>query len=629
MAALCVPIGLPGIAKGQEIAPVPINSDGDSSGKNLAKNPDFQSGLDRWIRMDSSGKLQASVEERNGCKAVKMSYEPPAEIGWPAMVQDLNLTPGKAYTMSVDIDVKNTRDGAGPYFVMEYLDATGKRLALSDGELPILKPGTWTTGTGTIRVPVAAAKMRINLILHGFGTAWFSNVMVKEYTPPDNATLAKEVNARIASKPNQHPLVGIGFEDDGYSYTKGNLQHGENEASLALREERIRWLKPGFVRMFVWMGEWLPAGFFKTTTPAAYLWESDFMISKIRTLQQYQALGTQVDITGVAWGGPGYLGPMWQDPARVARVYADLLEYLVKTRGLTCIRHFTLSNEPNVAFGAEGGTFADFVAIHRLLKQELAARKLDVSLIGSDDANDPTWFAKCVESEPSGNSVGVFSSHTYLKQYELNPAASANFFKVRMDVLARLSPEKPLIVGEFGFMSEEATAISNPLMKTYDYALHTTDFMLQGLSNGVSGFSIWVLHQVYYPSAATSEAVPLMSFGMWDYKATPGSVHPVYHAMANFTRSTASGDAVTPVTIDGEFVRACIVGKTLLWVNLRTTPVTFNATGFTPTENTTYSEKTLKGERECGTLAPIKDGTCELAPRSFGRMKVDVMQPGQ
>lgn len=186
MVALYVPIGLSGIAEGKVKAPVPIKSDGDSSGKNLVNNPDFLSGLDHWIMMDSSGKLQASVEQRNGRKALKMSYEPPAEIGWPAVVQDLDLTPGKAYTMSVDIDVENTRGGAGPYFVIEYLEASGKRLALSDGESPILKPGTWTTGLGTIRVPLAAAKMRINLILHGHGTAWFSNVVVREATKVRN-----------------------------------------------------------------------------------------------------------------------------------------------------------------------------------------------------------------------------------------------------------------------------------------------------------------------------------------------------------------------------------------------------------------------------------------------------------
>lgn len=112
MVALYVPMGLSGIAEGKVKASVPIKSDGDSSGKNLVNNPDFLSGLDHWIMMDSSGKLQASVEQRNGRKALKMSYEPPAEIGWPAVVQDLDLTPGKAYTMSVDIDVENTRDGA-------------------------------------------------------------------------------------------------------------------------------------------------------------------------------------------------------------------------------------------------------------------------------------------------------------------------------------------------------------------------------------------------------------------------------------------------------------------------------------------------------------------------------------
>ena len=595
----------------------------DISRKNLVKNPDFQRGLDGWNKMDPSGQLQASAEERNGRKALKMSYEPPAKVGWPMLVQDVDLTPGKTYTVSVDIDAENTRGGTGPYFVIEYLNAAGKRFGLSNGESLILKPGTWTTGKVTIRVPAAAAKMRINLILHGHGTAWFSAVKVTEFTPPENASLPKEVNARIASQPKPHRLVGIGFEDDGYSYTEANVRHGEDDASLVLREARIRWLKPGFVRMFVWMGEWLPGGFFTTATPAGYLWDSDLMKSKIRSLQQYQALGTQVNLTGVEWGGQGYFGPLWRDHARVARVYADLLEYLVKTRGLTCIRFFTLSNEPNLTFGAQDGTFEDYEAIHRLLKQELMARKLDVTLIGSDDGSGPDWFSKCVNSEPLKRSVASFASHIYPKQYELNPEVGSNFFKDRMDLLEKHCSEKPLFVTEFGFLSEEASAMSNPLMKSYDYALYTTDFMLQGLAQGVSGFSLWVLHQAYY--APVGGPALLMSFGLWDFKAAPGVVHPVYHAMANFTRNTATGDAVTPVAVDGEGVRACIVGQTLFWVNLRTTPAVFNLKGASLSENCTYSKKNLSGEGECGTIEPIHGDTCELAPRSFGRMKLKAL----
>jgi hypothetical protein len=58
-------------------------------------------------------------------------------------------------------------------------------------------------------------------------------------------------------------------------------------------------------------------------------------------------------------------------------------------------------------------------------------------------------------------------------------------------------------------------------------------------------------------------------------------------------------------------------------VNLRTTPVLFDMEGASLAENRTYSEKTLSGEGECGTIEPIHGNTCELAPRSFGRMTVN------
>ena len=111
MAALCLPIGLSCIAEGQETLPAPVKSKADPGWNNLVKNPDFQSGLDGWNKLDPSGQLQASAEERNGRKALKMSYEPPADVGWPMMVQDLDLAPGKTYTATRRCRMAD--DGAG------------------------------------------------------------------------------------------------------------------------------------------------------------------------------------------------------------------------------------------------------------------------------------------------------------------------------------------------------------------------------------------------------------------------------------------------------------------------------------------------------------------------------------
>lgn len=612
---------------GLTFAIVPFaRADGEHAAENIVHNPDFQAGLAGWSHWDPSGKLQARVSERHGCTSLQMTVASPAEAGFRIIAQELRLVPERAYAVSLEIDADGVGGGAGPYYCMEYLDASGKRTGLSTGT-PLIEEGAWTSTRLNVVVPEGAARARLQLILHGHGTAWWRNVSVREIDSTRRAEPHTHVTARLASKPNPRRLLGIGFEDDGYAYSNRNLGHGITPNELLLREARIRHLNPSLVRMFIWMGEWLPRNFFRTTPEPDYLWKTeavanDLWQSRLKTLAQYQALGTAVNLTGVEFGGIDYLGPMWQDPAKAARVYADLLDYLVKEKGFTCIKYFTLNNEPNAGFfTVERGTFAAFETIHRLLHEELKTRDLDIALVGSDDAGNYHFFAECIESDTVRDSVGIFSSHIYPEEYELNRTEVARLFQARIDLIERASPGKDLMIGEFGFAAAGGQGIAaNDPMKTYDYALYSTDFILDGLGRGITGFTLWVLHQCYYPRAACD----LMAYGMWGYRTAPGDVYPVFHAIANLTRHTNPGDLVTPVTVDGDLVRACMVGDTIFWVNLREAPATLSIDGVSILENCTYSANTLHGEGECGTITAIHGQTCELPARSFGRLRVAI-----
>ena len=600
--------------------------DGPARG-NLVQNPDFRDGLKGWTqeaKEDPAGKLQASVEERRGQRALRMTFEPPASNGWPQFFQTLKLAPGKTYAVTLDVDAENTGGGAGPYYCLDYLDASGKRIALATG-VPILREGSWNACSLNVVVPPDAVSTRLQLILHGYGTAWWHNIRVEEIGKASTQPHGR-VTGKLAA-PNPRPLVGIGFEDDGYAYAERNLSQGITPEELRLREERIRFLQGDFVRMFVSLSEWLPQNFFSTMPEPEPLWKgsrtTDGWRSILKTLGQYQALGTTVNVTGQEFGGRAYLGPIWQDAAKIARLYGDLLAYLIKEKGFTCIRYFTLDNEPDATFMTmSGGTFETYVTVHRLLREELRKRKIPVTLVGSDDANSYRFITRCVESAEMRASVGAWSSHLYIVDYPLNHRNVAEMFAARMDLIDRLAPRTDLFIGEYGFAAEgKAPSADNPLMQTYDYALHNTDFVLTGLSRGVTGFSLWVLHQVYYPAVACAD---LMFWGTWGYRTRLGEVFPVFHSVANLTRHTKPGDRVTPLVLDGEKVSACKVGDHIFWVNLRETPVTFRVEGVPLLENHAYTEATLSGEQECGKVERVEDNTCELPPRSFGRIKVDI-----
>ena len=607
-----------------ELTPESAPSEMRLIGPNLIRNPDFQNDLEGWKKEDGSGKMQSSVEERHGHRALRMTVERPAPKGWPHFMQPLNLTPGKAYSISLEMDTVDAGGGAGPYYCVEYLNAAGQRIGLANGT-PAVREGAWNPSMLNLVVPPDAVAMRLQLILHGHGTVWWRNVSVREIDQAATATLNPLVTAKVAPQPNARPLLGIGYEDDGTAYSDRNLSFGITPEELRLREERIRFLQADNVRMFIYMNEWLPKDYYRTTPVPENLLRTaaagnDVWRSRLKSLEQYQAMGIPVNLTGVEIGGTGWLGPMWRDPEIVATAYADLLEYLVKEKGFTCIRYFTLNNEPNTAFMTDNeGTFEAYVAIHRLLREKLNARNLDIALVGCDDANSFHFFAECLGSEDMRNASGLWASHMYPSDYLLNRRGVAELLDARMDLINRKSPGKDLIIAEFGFSASGSSSSANPVMQTYDYALFTTDFILRGLARGVTGFNIWVLHQVYYPEGVCG---PIMSYGLWPYRTQPGKVFPVFHAMANLTRHTQKGDLVTPLAVNGEKVSACKVGNHIFWANLRETPVTFRVEGVPLVENRAYTEASLVGEEECGQLVKVEGNDCELPPRSFGRIEV-------
>ncbi len=111
------------------------------------------------------------------------------------------------------------------------------------------------------------------------------------------------------------------------------------------------------------------------------------MQSHYRTLDLYQRLGTRVNLTGVEWG----MEDAYQDPQAFAHAVGELFEYLIRTRGYTCIRDWTLTNEPNLSIASFGYTFDDYVQLLQLVKAEFAQRGLALNVAASDESGSPTW----------------------------------------------------------------------------------------------------------------------------------------------------------------------------------------------------------------------------------------------
>ena len=251
-----------------------------------------------------------------------------------------------------------------------------------------------------------------------------------------------------------------------------------------------RWLGLDFIRVEVGLDMWEPQR-------ETFTWDTAEMKTLYRILDYCQA--NQVDVylsmmwQGVAWNAHPGICMLQSSPRSVADFsngYATLIEKLVKDKGYTCIHWATVSNEPGMDVGwwtgADRKPDSIMPEIHAV-RAALDQRGLkDIALCGSDGHRITSG-----QSDPSDPALGALSIHDY--------GGSVNADKYQGEVKLARERKVPFFVAEFGrfFMAEfegDQLAMGGPRSatpKAYGEQLLNAHKVLQGLNNGVDGFSRW------------------------------------------------------------------------------------------------------------------------------------------
>ena len=547
--------------------------------QNLIQNGSFEEAEVHWTfsseRTAPFDRRFQPVSDGAGQWAV-IETKPDAPVGFSRISQPLQQVPSGPLRLSFRAVSENVEGGNGAYAYLEFMNAEGGRIS---GLQSQFAPGSGEPARFTLvgEVPAGTRRIVLRLILHGRGTARFTDVSLVELRAEDRE-FASRVTLNVPPLPEGAAFFGVGAEDDGWAYTRGNAAKGWTEADSALREKRLRWLKPGFVRTFLWTHDWLPQSFWRGEE-YSYLFDHDLFQSKLRTWRLYHEIGTHVNLAQVSWDQGG----VWKIPDRHIPAIGDLFEYLHGQHSLTNIRSYSVYNEPNHSMYAGGGTFEIYTRYHEDLAAEFARRNLNIALTGSDDGNGSAWFRRCVETPGIRDNVAYYASHQYIAFPTLNPDAVDEFFNDRMGVLERSGIDKPFVVSEFGFTGSGTSHYKNPYMAEPDYALAAMDFVLRGLNRGARGFCFWTMHEMVYPpykEKPNSHWNQIMTWALWDFE---GKLKPVYHAAALMMRNMRPDLPVYPVKSDAPgTVQAVRVGDGLFWVNLSPRPVEITVEGMHP-----------------------------------------------
>jgi len=493
-----------------------------------------------------------------GSLAIRVAED--AAVGWPhwrhtrTPVETLEL-----WQVTAFVRTENVRDGHGAYIglVCPAPGAEGDRetgrLAQADSS-PVAGTEGWTMVSEKILVPPRATQIDVLLLLHGRGTAWFDDLTIQRVSAGPGP-VPKEMTASLRSDQIIEPdLWGFGFEDDPFFYNDENRQRGVDSDAVKLHVNRIKALRPGWVRCFVWWQTVNPLRDLETIDLS-----SDNGRSLLRTLGTYQKLDVPVVLCGVEWGWRPEEAPFAPNNAeRGARFFAKFVRALRDKHGLTCVKWLTITNEPDLHWEQRIGTFDTFVAAHRCLSEALRAECLaeDVKIMGADVTVKEDFFDRAVAQTDAY--CAAWSRHKYVKESQ-----AILFRDVVRSAVASITENdrdrrrEPVLFAEFGFHWPGTTDQNHTGIREYGYGLLTAMAACDMLDSGAAGGSIWCLCRQMYPG------FNFMDYGLWEYADAGWKVRPVALAYSLFTRFVRPGDASVKLALNPEhaFLRGAAVSR--------------------------------------------------------------------
>jgi len=611
-----------------------------ASGINMKKNI-FQNKLNDW-KIESDDKPVLKPNEVKVIKAgdnnlIMIHIENPKETDYCRLKYNTNIVviPGQIIELKVLARGEHLKGSYGLFPTIFFNDKNDGYITLATGDI-YDKSGQWLELSCKAIAPTNAAKAYLGIWLHGLGTAFIKDVNVeikswRDAVPgvlknnagnrsPGTAPL-QTTTLRVTDEITCDSLMGFGFEDDGWFYNDVNKKFGVNEKDYKLNEDRIKWLEPDWIRMFFYHCEWQPE-VLKTN----FTFESPNMKSHYKTLELYQEMNVPVVYAGTDWGQ----NTLYDNPEAFAFGIGEMFDYLIKEKGFTCVKYWTMLNEPDHAPTFSDKSFRTYILLYKLVKEEFKKRNLNIKIIGSDDASNINWFRLCAFDNEYYDLIDIMSSHRYFRPAEVG--LMADYFAGRMEIMDAHYKKKPFITCEYGFLANKTDSHYSPLMETYDYAILNAEFCIEMLNYGSAGASIWTSHSSYY-----AEAGKLMDFGLWRYKDKNWSKRPVFYSAAMFMRNVKAGQKAYKVISDNpQRVIAGKAGNTVFWVNKSDKPAEILIKGFPATKVIILTEKIIDTNYTnfheinfnnlCKSVESVSkkiNGKFKAPPRSFGFMQND------
>lgn len=242
----------------------------------------------------------------------------------------------------------------------------------------------------------------------------------------------------------------------------------------------------------------------------------------------------------VVWGEWGHVGGSSTYDQEWLSRSVNFLEYLVNTKGYTCVKYFTMVNEPNGEWSTTGGNYnlwkSIFIKTYEFMmkkgihtKVKLMAPDIAVSsgaFTGSTAINHP-WVVN--SAKELNNIIGAYDAHFYPGNDQVE---NDKFFKTSEAYRKLVPKDKDFIITEIGFkyLPDSPKGILNEQLKNADpyadvsacmmvyesiYGIDMSAALIQLMMAGYKGALVWRLDDAMYINYS-SQGVKTNRWGFWN-----------------------------------------------------------------------------------------------------------------
>ena len=340
-------------------------------------------------------------------------------------------------------------------------------------------------------------------------------------------------------------FIGNGVQWSAYPHADTeNAEWGKlmTDEKWEMNFNRLDYMQPKLFRVFDQANWRYLIGFDKNNQPI-YDFESEEVKAVEKILRYAQdnnitvllgEIGTPYKVHDLHEGhSDKYTGA--EDPKWINGIVA-YLDFLINTRGYTCIKYFNFINEPNGDWSSVNGNFKEWRAGVELLVEGLKAKGLDkkVFIAGPDavtrydNPNSSYTGAEWVKetAKQMDDQVGIYEVHDYT-EYDL--VRSGGFEKYH-GAIAEYAKEvnKQIIFGELGFSrngqvnqekaKQDPYACEDSQMDVfnYSYGVDMADAVIQSMNAGYSGAAAWALDDAMHTCGDSGNKNELKRWGMWN-----------------------------------------------------------------------------------------------------------------